>query len=571
LEGLKLKSKDLNGKASFQAFVESHFSVRDYFIVIGKHCQSWDGSVCKFTHTFDCVCKPVKMAGDIWQSLSVRDPLLPDPEPAGNSWLQYGELVALGVTSEKYRPSIKSKPTSKITDRKKVLKSETVRSFIRCCGDDCGKLRCVYSLGALDNDAQMQLLDEFQDLKYYCGSQLLPMEHALSTRSKPVVVDDQLSCVAPMELQYYHEMRPKALLPARAGWPVVCYHCGSQDGAVVDQGLLDSDKYAMVLPICPSCREQGKKVKTTDPSKAGSKKCSAPSGSKRNADEAKLTQAQWAADKRPVPERDAGEDVVIAVVGKQNQGNKKFVRWGKKDGTLYGADMCTWQSIDAPVHKDDVEGKRARFKFKQTIFTGTIQPQAKSDGEARGSRYWVKFHSARHKDRYVDLELPKTVREGEYSWWRLDGYGTNDEGESDEEGEDSSDEEGEDSDGTENDPDVMETTGNEQADDHNHAVEQNDNDIGEGACTFGSPCLCSSHLPPSICSSPSGASAPLSQLPLLLPLSCLCSSLSLSLSCLCSSLSQLPLLLSAASARLSQLPRLLSLSCPYSSQCLYSS
>jgi hypothetical protein len=122
-----------------------------------------------------------------------------------------------------------------------------------------------------------------------------------------------------------------------------------------------------------------------------------------------------------VPERDAGEDVVVGVVGKQKQGNKKFVRWGRKDGTLYDADTCTWQRIDAAVDKDDVQGKKARFKLKQTVFTGTIEHQ--EDGG--GSRYWVKFDSARHTDRYVDLELPKTVGAGEYSWWRVDGYETN--------------------------------------------------------------------------------------------------------------------------------------------------
>jgi hypothetical protein len=41
----------------------------------------------------------------------------------------------------------------------------------------------------------------------------------------------------------------------------------------------------------------------------------------------------------------------------------------------------------------------------------------------------VVFDSGRHTDKYVDLELPKAVGAGEYSWWRLDGYDTNEEGE----------------------------------------------------------------------------------------------------------------------------------------------
>ena len=38
----------------------------------------------------------------------------------------------------------------------------------------------------------------------------------------------------------------------------------------------------------------------------------------------------------------------------------------------------------------------------------------------------------------MDLELPKTVASGEFSWWRLDGYETDDPGrksESEDEGE----------------------------------------------------------------------------------------------------------------------------------------
>ena len=49
----------------------------------------------------------------------------------------------------------------------------------------------------------------------------------------------------------------------------------------------------------------------------------------------------------------------------------------------------------------------------------------------------MKFDSSRHTDRYIDLELPKAVGAGEYSWWRLDGswdgYDNNEEEDSGEE------------------------------------------------------------------------------------------------------------------------------------------
>ena len=361
LEGLQLKSGDLHGKAGFQAFVNSHFSVRDYFIVIGKYCKSFDSGTGEFSQKFPCgCCKPVKMPGPIWESLSQRKPLLPDPEPMSGTWLKYDELVAQRVTSDKYRPSRTEKTGSNIPNRKKVIKAETVRSFIRCTSPNCGKLRCIYSLAALDTSAAQQLADALQDENYCCGLRLLPLDHPLSTCPKPVFADDQLSCAAPMEVYYYHTDRPKTLTSAQGEWPIVCYHCGSPNGAYVDQDLVQSDMYASVMPICPQCKEQGKVIKTTNPAKAGDKQCSAPSCKKRNAQEAELRQAEWQVNKRPVPERDAGEDVIAAIVGKMKQGNKKFVYWSKKYGTLYEKNTCTWQAIVAELDKDDLEGMHVR-------------------------------------------------------------------------------------------------------------------------------------------------------------------------------------------------------------------
>ena len=53
-----------------------------------------------------------------------------------------------------------------------------------------------------------------------------------------------------------------------------------------------------------------------------------------------------------------------------------------------------------------------------TIYTGTIVKQHES--EARS--FWIEFDSRRHQDLWVDLELPGLVKDGEFSYWRLDGY-----------------------------------------------------------------------------------------------------------------------------------------------------
>lgn len=147
-----------------------------------------------------------------------------------------------------------------------------------------------------------------------------------------------------------------------------------------------------------------------------------------------MREANWRANKQPVPERDAGEDIIEAVVGKMKQGNRKFVHWREKGGELYEKNTCTWQVVDAALDEDDLVGKRVQFKLRQTVFVGTIKH--KSNDHA--TEYWVEFDSRRHSNRFVDLELHKAVGDGEYSWWRLDGYETNeggDEGESDEGGE----------------------------------------------------------------------------------------------------------------------------------------
>lgn len=83
-------------------------------------------------------------------------------------------------------------------------------------------------------------------------------------------------------------------------------------------------------------------------------------------------------------------------------------------------------------------GQRTRFKKGQSEFGAVI------DHHVAGSEYFVRFDSRRHADRVVDLDLPKPVSSGEYSWWRLDGYETNEEEDSDDECEDCDDEEGED-------------------------------------------------------------------------------------------------------------------------------
>ena len=123
------KCKDLHSVRSAQCklneFVKSHFSVRDYFVVIGKYCQKYDSNTGACVKATECGgCKSVKMTGGVWADLSTRKPLLPDPEPMAGEWLQYEDLVNLRLTSGKYQPSLdKSKLSSNGQVLDQVLKA----------------------------------------------------------------------------------------------------------------------------------------------------------------------------------------------------------------------------------------------------------------------------------------------------------------------------------------------------------------------------------------------------------------------------------------------------------------
>jgi hypothetical protein len=80
------------------------------------------------------------------------------------------------------------------------------------------------------------------------------------------------------------------------------------------------------------------------------------------------------------------------------------------------------------VNNELVSGQPARFRRGQSTFDATIQEQ-----QGTSSTFLVVFKSNRREDEYIDLQLTKAVNAGGYSWWRLDGYETWDEGDEDDE------------------------------------------------------------------------------------------------------------------------------------------
>ena len=149
------------------------------------------------------------------------------------------------------------------------------------------------------------------------------------------------------------------------------------------------------------------------------KQCAAASGRKRNATEAELIQQDRAAQAAPVPERNAGEHTVAAVISKRKQGNSKCILWESTAGELLNNE-CTWEQAAFDIVASALLGKSISLKLGQAEHKGSITKQH----EGKGTSHWIEFDSRRHTHKWVDLELPRLVKDGEYSYWKLDGFKT---------------------------------------------------------------------------------------------------------------------------------------------------
>ena len=222
---ISMKTDGIRKVPALSLYFKHLFSIREYFIVIGKYCQEWDAPSNTFKKVHECsACKPVQMPGPIWDELSKRKPLIPDPEPNNEGgWMSYCELVAQGETSGKYQPSLQQrKGKSTIKNRAKLMRDQCVRGFKQC--SDCGRKRLIYSFKRLCADEQVQLASAIQDVEFTCGSHPLPVQHPLRVGDNPLIMGDLLSCQAEMEAAYYSDSRPAALVPDRSDWPLVCAH-----------------------------------------------------------------------------------------------------------------------------------------------------------------------------------------------------------------------------------------------------------------------------------------------------------------------------------------------------------
>lgn len=118
---------------------------------------------------------------------------------------------------------------------------QTARSIVTCI--ECTKPRVIYSRQKLSERQNVSVVISLSEYDYTCGSALLPPSHPLAHK---IMCRDNLSCATPVEIPFYG---------SGIGRLDICCFCGTEGGEV-DTEL--KRKYKTVLPICHTCRENGK-------------------------------------------------------------------------------------------------------------------------------------------------------------------------------------------------------------------------------------------------------------------------------------------------------------------------
>ena len=123
-----------------------------------------------------------------------------------------------------------------------ICSAQNARSVVVCV--EYEKPRVVYSRHRLTHRQQMSLTLTISDeYEYTCGSVLLPPSYP---HYKTIMCRTEISCETPIQLPFYR---------SGLGKPELCCYSASEDGEV-DQVL--NKKYQTVLPICASCKKNGK-------------------------------------------------------------------------------------------------------------------------------------------------------------------------------------------------------------------------------------------------------------------------------------------------------------------------
>ena len=168
----------------------------------------------------------------------------------------------------------------------------SVRATVTC--ENCARPRCLFAKSALSEEqgSQLQVLKEAR--QYLCGSILVEGEHPM------VVQRMNLSCSDGVEKEYYnHDKR-------RFETPVICAHCTSTEGVMLDHELKEKQLCGgyPCLPMCAGLtplKKSNKSRKDLLAAKAQqqTKKAEEAKSKKRKSNEEESSSEDQPAAKRP--------------------------------------------------------------------------------------------------------------------------------------------------------------------------------------------------------------------------------------------------------------------------------
>ena len=303
--------------------------------------------------------------------------------------------------------------------KQEAIKAQYARMFFSCAG--CGKPRIVYCSQGLTPAQIEQYEAATTDRNAYCGCNPLPDGHPLREEG-PLQVKHRLTCMKPVEQNYYSDKIPRSGSFPPGPWPLVCFHCGSNQDVQRDEQM--QQVYQNVMPQCAGCRQKKTAIVTSGKKKQNKK---APDARRKNAEaEERVVQAR-AAGRQPVPAREE-EHVISKIVGKKKATKEKFVLWEREDGTPCPKDWCTWEKpaafennvANSALDPDELIGNAVLLSVNSTQYEGIIE-----EHRAGTNQYKITFKTkgrGRAKAAgFFDLELP-TRSTDKVSWWHLAGY-----------------------------------------------------------------------------------------------------------------------------------------------------
>ncbi|XP_052798592.1 uncharacterized protein LOC128230403 isoform X2 [Mya arenaria] len=192
-----------------------------------------------------CILNPPRLQDDLFEGLH----FLPDPVVENGEYKAFADVHGT-ETDDTARPSARAQEPASERDKtlKKLLVATKVRNFAIC--RECGKWRVVYSPKKLSPAEGRSVMRVQEELVYACGN---PLFHA-GVYHNTIIVKEGINCNSLMESAYYAGKRMQFV--------DVCFHCWDTELAENEDLTHTKEGFGIVCPICQTCLEQGKPVKT---------------------------------------------------------------------------------------------------------------------------------------------------------------------------------------------------------------------------------------------------------------------------------------------------------------------